>query len=1079
MYVDKYLPFLKESPLLKRETEDINTIDLFFPVDLDYDLGSGSAADNEQGLYKAYFVEPLEIYVLDAPVATVKWVKNQKDTIRAEVSHIDYNKVARYIEIDKINGEYQALYPVTNGYDSKPINEHIFINNAKDRVSMADKDLESIVEGNKDSMKGYKAIYEEMSDAEIDDFFDDEIDRREAAGGDVPSDDGGVTSTENEITAVIDSYLTGNYNTERVPLLAGPTAVLKSATVKERAKKHGYRMVDFRAAFMSRLDLEGLMERVDMPDGSVEAFNAGMYEIIECTDDFINFCEQALVEIDNEIERLEQSDDADQQEIEEVRRMRSYYEEHAKPAVLFFDEITRADRPILNALTTILNQKEFKGHDMTYSRILAATNLVTEDLPDDMARLYGEVEIWDKATADRFQTISVTPDMVEDSWWDWANQTTAEGTERTNIHPDIIEFLEDNPEYKYSFQDVIDSYEESQDRSELYTTAFPNYRTWDLLTNYLYKKEDRDEPLRKEGISGLVGNQVTPELADFLSQKGWEFKETESGAGMDEAVKEGLATGTPTMLVGPSSIGKTTRVKNMAQEEGIKNRNIIKVNLAQQDSIDIMGPPTKVDLASYVGGNGMGNNSQLFGEDSKIGRKLENLVDSTGLPQKVTIKAPRTGLAQQVREAMENNERMLIFFDEFNRVEDDAVMTAIFEAVSDNRIFGVDFDPNLVTIFCAANIGPEYAGAKGFDPAFAARFNVYRRDEYNKGDVKSFKKYMKKEGFNKYVQEYINNMDEDEVLEMISEIDNRTLKDSVPSLRAIDDLSSYLDDNSEAGKKLNGTVLFADDKIDSMYMDVANASGDELVDKASEFKELAEKIKPKLMNWSAKHAEMSAEFNGNDASAADLEKMLNKAYDAAFLQNPNTKMEDKKPILSYLRDAIRKIYALDYEIKDIREGWIESILGDRAESFLGYYNSVSGTEIVQIEIPDLIDKSKIEPYFIQQVSSAQDMDSKIRRVVNIFAEFYEEFGDSLDTDHYQKLINEGIAVLPQTDNKLNTVLQATTGQNSDNILSLAGDEDSDFVKSLLSRIGAPVTDEQIENIISKDSESPEAKILKR
>ena len=49
------------------------------------------------------------------------------------------------------------------------------------------------------------------------------------------------------------------------------------------------RMVDIRTAFISRLDLEGLTERLDLGD-RVESFNAPMSGMVECTDEYIDYC---------------------------------------------------------------------------------------------------------------------------------------------------------------------------------------------------------------------------------------------------------------------------------------------------------------------------------------------------------------------------------------------------------------------------------------------------------------------------------------------------------------------------------------------------------------------------------------------------------------------------------------------------------------------------------------------------------------------------------------------------------------------------------------------------------------------
>ena len=79
----------------------------------------------------------------------------------------------------------------------------------------------------------------------------------------------------------LEQYILGAV-TDRIPLLIGNTAVLKSASVQALAVKHGMRLVDIRAAFMSRFDFEGLTEKTEV-DGKTYSYNAPMQAIMECT----------------------------------------------------------------------------------------------------------------------------------------------------------------------------------------------------------------------------------------------------------------------------------------------------------------------------------------------------------------------------------------------------------------------------------------------------------------------------------------------------------------------------------------------------------------------------------------------------------------------------------------------------------------------------------------------------------------------------------------------------------------------------------------------------------------------------
>lgn len=1086
MYTEKYFPFLDKSPILRREKVEIDPDDLFFNVSFEnYDEIDDDSEEVREFLLgelpEVYQIEPLDILVMNREPRQIEWYKRHVDSLEVELTHLDYHKIARYIEVDEgEEGNFRAFYPSNNGFLMKDVNDTKYIKTAKMRMSLADTEdeVKEITEGNKIAVVNdiEREVIDISEALDIDSAVSD-IEKE----GDSGASSVDVSGMKNKVEANLEAYLTGNYTTDRVPLLAGPTAVLKSVTVKDVARKHGFRMVDFRAAFMDRLDLEGLMERVEV-EGNVEAFNAGMFDILECTDSFIDFCNEAVDRIDEKINDLGEDESGKKEELEELK---SYYEEKTKPAVLFFDEITRADSAIMNALTTILNQKEFLGHEVTKSKIVAATNLPI-GLPDKLKRIYGDVDIKDVATADRFETIDIVPEDVEEQWLDWIKQENEEG--KSNIHPVLVEFLEkeENAKYRYNYDEVAQMAGEGADKSKMYTTPFPNYRTWEIVSDYIYKKEEREESkkLSKDVIENTIGSSVIGKLQEHLEENGYELYTPEPQNKMDDLVDESVASNTPIMLIGPSSIGKTARVKNMADKHGVKPENIIKVNLAQQDSIDIMGPPTKVDLASYVGGHGMGDGEQdsIFGDESEIGRELRDMVKNSPLPEKATIKAPKTDLASKVRSAMENREPMIIFFDEFNRVEDDSVMTAVFEAVSDGRIFGVNFDPDLVTVVCAANVGKEYRGAEEFDPAFAARFNIFRKDEYDLADVKSFKQYMKKNNYNEFLQEFINSKEDEEVLEIISSIDERTLEKSVPSMRAFNDLNMMLEDDSEASKIFNGTIIFSENENVNLYTDIIDKQGEDLAEVASEMKDLTEKIKYKISNWSALNEDITVEVLGQEATPEDLIDAVDELYDRIFIQNPNTDYREKSSDMSVLRDIIVAIYSVDNDMAELREDVIGAKIGDLAGSFTNYYNTVSGTDEVSLEIEDLKDKSLIGKFLNQKLSGVSSQDDKERMLLNYCDEFMDVFDESLSQEHYQEFIRKSLYSLDNMDARMNMLVKMTRDQEKkDRMVVLAEENDNDFIREVLGdTLGKRPDDEEIEDRRQSEEskEDAEPKILK-
>ena len=102
---------------------------------------------------------------------------------------------------------------------------------------------------------------------------------------------------------------------------------------------------------------------------------------------------------------------------------------------------------------------------------------------------------------------------------------------------------------------------------------------------------------------------------------------------------------------------------------------------------------------------------------------------------------------------------MVIFFDELNRVQNPSVMSAVFDAISDHRIFGVDFDPTRVKIFAACNLGENTQDAQPLDPAFAARFSIYKKKDYDLTDAESFINYAKSSGFDTTTLSFFENLE--------------------------------------------------------------------------------------------------------------------------------------------------------------------------------------------------------------------------------------------------------------------------------------------------------------------------------
>ena len=93
-----------------------------------------------------------------------------------------------------------------------------------------------------------------------------------------------------------------------------------------------------------------------------------------------------------------------------------------------------------------------------------------------------------------------------------------------------------------------------------------------MISEYLYKKEDKKE-YNETFLNGLLGETTAKELMNAMSSEGWKAVKDLSGDKLTDMVNSGMDTGVPTMMIGPSAIGKTSRVKKAVRDRSPLYRN--------------------------------------------------------------------------------------------------------------------------------------------------------------------------------------------------------------------------------------------------------------------------------------------------------------------------------------------------------------------------------------------------------------------------------------------------------------------------------------------------------------------------
>lgn len=773
---DKVLPFYRKAPALStfREVVPVNRI-LPSPQIRNEEFESLIADD----LWKSAFkfddddsfavptldfpmirVLPLDVYIpatmsdRAAAFASVLIAnQDQFPDFKALVRTVDYADVFFRMELTNVkDGRGDAIFATFMGYD---VEEDVSLS-VIEYVLGGRLDLVQVESSYRPEFSG--EVFE--SRQQLEDFRRMGTARRFAldeglldtfAGSRVDSVRPEVT-TDN-IEMAIEQYLSHPAQFGTAHLLKGLTGVAKSAVIKGVCKRLGYRMIDFRAAFIDKLDLMGPIKLVR--EGEKTFYDgAPMKKIVECTDEFMDYAQQMVDYL------------SDLQEKNPDRSLSSvieYYRERTKVPVLFFDEITRASGAIRNALFDVVDRK-FLNYNMTRCRVIAATNEDIETAaafgvsydgsPKKNPFAFSTTDGSDGAFRARFNTIEVMSGQVAGRWLDWAK--------RGGVPPVLYDFLKQEydaylkspevtsrPERAVANAGPLYDYENvrTDDEEVASVTPYPNYRTWDILGQYLTAKlkesaqsEAGSPPVVDTQIlQKLIGNharswsrsdRMHEALQTHLRSNGFEVVDSESPQFLDPIsfrLRECMMAQIPLMMLGPTSLGKTGRANGVSKE--LFGEKPFKITLSQKDRTDILGFPVAGTVSDFTM-----RMLKDAGADDLVDPKLLSSMASK-LPESLSDYAPDANLYRQLKEAADQGRPVVLFFEEYTRA-DKITQSAVFEAISDRRFMGVDFPPGLhVSVIAAGNYGSNYRDTKQMDSAMAARFVMDVQDGYSVRDA--------------------------------------------------------------------------------------------------------------------------------------------------------------------------------------------------------------------------------------------------------------------------------------------------------------------------------------------------------
>lgn len=1157
--INNFFPFIDRADFV-RNIREVHNISEFFGFEVtktDFDVDT----KGDSHVLKAYRVLPSNtLFLMEVP-SVVKDVFNgiYGQEVTVDIIELDYQGISNSINCEEVNDSLCATLYCNGGFDSENIITDTFINAcgngievpydvAKDFLILEDSDRKSRDVNINDWLYDNEHIDESYIMESAADTLQLLKDRRKNGKDNYAEEVKG----KDAIYTWLDAYFSlpegeeiKSGGREVVPLLIGPTAVFKSATIKELCKKYNYRMVDFRVAFTSRLDYSGLFQ-IGEVEGKKYSYACPMEELVVCSDGFREFCKQSYQKLedilqkgylekdvasDGNVVEKEQQTISDEQR-EKIVKLQLQYKEYMKTPVLFFDEITRCSNKGVNGiLVQLLNQKRL--NDMTFNgcKFVAATNLdiqkglEREEYKMELETLYDVNTDLDVAYSNRFIPLKVYPEDVQDRWFEWAKSLTSKKgfTDTPNIHPVVLEFLEKNRDYVYNDKPVIDAIANGLSDNEQRTAVFPNYRTWDMLSEYLYSidesasidnddKDGAEEKLYKRRlVEGYISKWCCDKFLPFLESKG--YKEYDSvKEPVEDTVSDFLDTAlennSPAMLIGPSSLGKTSRVK--AYMKKVKLRTglepvLINVNLASKDAVDLMGMPVKQSLTEYVGG-GILKGSGL----EEVSKELQNIVKSVssdikyGMTDLLTLRAPDKTVKDRFITALKEGREVILFFDEVNRVQSSTVTSAVFEAVSDNRFGGVDFSEykDRVKIIAACNMawegmeedGGGYGDTGTLDPAFAARFSIYWKKEYDEQDVKSWISFMESEREDGTIDgtllDFFKDLDTKQALKIMASVEKRTLEDAQPSTRNMlqlsKDIKSMRGRNTSKGfmpKAFNGKILFTDDvqaQYENLVFDRQSNSLEVQVQKTIKFidsllygKDLWESL---LINDSVK-------VGGTSISASDIVDSLEacsldlKQYNLKAMSSDDR--DECSNTLDLVQDLADFIRSLDIKTSNKREDIFKMYLG---ESILGeftkYFNNTFGTGLDEdITIEQLKDDTLIIPYMKLVQRNFSKFSGNTEKIVNyclgLCKDFMDIHGTSLPNKNYAMFLSGIKDILPNADNMV--LFLRLSGEDIEKMYEMAEAVGDDWIIDITSDYGTRVTKEYIDNIRKLISDSKKTK----
>lgn len=532
-------------------------------------------------------------------------------------------------------------------------------------------------------------------------------------------------------------------------------------------------------------------------------------------------------------------------------------------------------------------------------------------------------------------------------------------------------------------------------------------------------------------------------------------------------MKVAYATNTPMLMATPSAMGKSSRIMELQQQTGAM---IQEINLAEQTRSDLLGAADIVDITEFALDGVVNLPTDIVGELNTL---VNDLADKDILPRRVTKKFPKGSLYKAVKEAALAGKDLIIHFDEMNRVSDPSIMSAVFEAVSDHRLMGVDFDPAKIRVFASCNVGANHSdGTSNLDPAFAARFTIFRKRAYDMNDVKAFIAYMHKKNFHPAIVAWFEQLDEDAQLECLQSVERRDMAMSAPSSRGIKDLSNNLSQVS-TNKALTGVMIFNPSSVqanmNALSKDVINYNSNSFT---TTFRALAKEVKKHGKNWCGLGSPITLNMgDGNEASPEDvIDTILEIISQIENDISTNGHCSDGEMANAFYV-LLEYMLGVEHNVEDARKFYFEAYLGkektdpyeqsvdteggsgyrDFSALFIPYYNEVSGRIARVYTIEECTTIDIWQEFIAQELNKISNEDDRGDEIAKLMVQWYNQFkGQALVVSLAQDVILNAINAIRVAEIKSNIAISLATNPVGEQLLIAAEQKDGvDFALKLL------------------------------